>query len=480
MISKELSKTGITHRISDETINNIIKNLNTAKTNADELATEFGNIRDMYKEFMTLFNEGQKVYSNKYGQYVPLDGSDNLDAIKTMNVELDRSYSTLNKRVTELKGSISTINGVLAKLNEEKTKYDTFIKTVDIRVKVEGSCPYDDTRTFAFYKTQYDLACVERDIAVKDFAKEVIRLIDETEGFTVRNFRDDLSRIKQPEKLTDVQKLAVQLSRYLEILDLQISKTQLEIDKIKELKDNYVKQCIQTGEWVYRQLLKLNALSRIKIPGFPAAKEMVQIDLKEFEEETKYARMDNHINHLLNKIDIENMTEQEISKELSSKSLLAQVSDIENASVRLYKVEDIIENSRPIRWENAEESDGQSNAIYFVFLASVISFIRTLSTGNMDTSAKKVLIVDNPFGSTSAVYLWRVMFEMLSQNNIQLISPGHNISKEVLPFFDVNYIFTEEILRNGKKKVVVSDFRGDVDKNGITDEFINTEQLSLF
>ena len=45
------------------------------------------------------------------------------------------------------------------------------------------------------------------------------------------------------------------------------------------------------------------------------------------------------------------------------------------------------------------------------------------------SKSKKVIIVDNPFGATSAVFLWNVMFSILKENNVQLIAPGHNINK---------------------------------------------------
>ena len=101
-----------------------------------------------------------------------------------------------------------------------------------------------------------------------------------------------------------------------------------------------------------------------------------------------------------------------------------------------------------------------------------------LTTSNTSIRTKKVVIADNPFGATSALYLWQPMFDIMKQNDIQLIAPGHRISREITSKFSVNYLLNQEILEDGRIRVVVKDVRAETDEDMI--RFIEPEQLSLF
>lgn len=152
---------------------------------------------------------------------------------------------------------------------------------------------------------------------------------------------------------------------------------------------------------------------------------MIELKLQEFEEKDKQLRMKAHIDGIVREIGQDGIDRKRVAARLSTKELLARIADIDKAVVRLYKIESIPENSRFYRWENAVGSEGQNNSLYFIFAACLISFVRMLSITGTSVRTKKVIIADNPFGSTSAVYLWDPMFKIMKQNDIQLIAPGH-------------------------------------------------------
>jgi len=141
-------------------------------------------------------------------------------------------------------------------------------------------------------------------------------------------------------------------------------------------------------------------------------------------------------------------------------------------------VESIPENSRFYRWEHAIGSEGQNNSLYFIFAACLISFIRMLSITNSSVRTRKVMIVDNPFGATSAVYLWEPMFKILEQNDIQLIAPGHRIPREITSRFAVSYLLNQDILQDGRRRVVVKDVRSEEDESVL--RYVEPEQLAMF
>lgn len=151
---------------------------------------------------------------------------------------------------------------------------------------------------------------------------------------------------------------------------------------------------------------------------------------------------------------------------------------MEKASVRLYKIESIPENSKLYRWENAIGSEGQNNSLYFIFAACLISFIRMLSIANSSVKSKKVIIADNPFGATSAVYLGDPMFKIMKQNDVQLIAPGHRIPREITSRFGASYLLNQDILEDGRMRVVVKDVRAEESEEVI--RYVEPEQLSMF
>ena len=177
----------------------------------------------------------------------------------------------------------------------------------------------------------------------------------------------------------------------------------------------------------------------------------------------------------------EEMTKEVLNEKLSSKMLVGQIVNIDKAYVKLYKIEDVQEHSTYKRWEEDLGSDGQVNAIYFMFAVCIISYISMLTRKDGSSKCKKVIIVDNPFGATSAVFLWKVMFEILKENNVQLIAPGHNISKEIISMFEVNYVLKHEFKDGNKKTVVVEqEFRTEDSLKNMNFDIIDGNQQKLF
>lgn len=441
-----------------------------------ELRDEKEKILIAYTKHETNVENSMGQYERIYGKFEVLEGADNLADIKLKDKELRGLKETYKSRCSDMEDEI-------AKLATDVDEYVRAHRDFSV-FATSNSIDLDDYKKQEYKEVSFD-ECRSRykDIQKKVtkaqnlFVSEKSKLIKESSKFTVRNFRDDIEKIDKPSSLNESQSILSSLNSYIQILMEKMGKVKVEIEHEKSFKDGFVQQCVSAGVWMYDQLVKLNTLSKIKIPDLDVKKPMVEIELKCFEEEVQKKRMENHINSLVERITEDNKSS--LSKELSSKAFLSQVVDMNSAKVYLYKVEDIVRNSRRIRWENAVESDGQTHTLYFLFLASIITFIRSITPG-CDGSTKKVLIVDNPFGSASAVYLWRIMFAMMKENNFQLISAGHNISKEILPFFEVNYLLSEDIMSNGTKKVVVHDFRGIVESERLASEEIDTEQLSLF
>ena len=73
------------------------------------------------------------------------------------------------------------------------------------------------------------------------------------------------------------------------------------------------------------------------------------------------------------------------------------------------------------------------------------------------------------------------MFSILKENNVQLIAPGHNINKEIISKFEVNYVLKQEFYEGNKKSVSVEkEIRTEDDLERMNFEVIEGKQQSMF
>ena len=267
----------------------------------------------------------------------------------------------------------------------------------------------------------------------------------------------------------------------IELIDERIRHIDEAIEKLEKYQENFITKCFEKAETIVRDLEKLPGLSKIKFGGKDI--NIIKLELFEYEKDEKIRRMKEYIYKIVQDMEEkpEEMTKEVLNEKLSSKMLVGQIINIDKAYVKLYKIEDVQEHSTYKRWEEDLGSDGQVNAIYFMFAVCIISYISMLTRKDGSSKCKKVIIVDNPFGATSAVFLWKVMFEILKENNVQLIAPGHNISKEIISMFEVNYVLKHEFKDGNKKTVVVEqEFRTEDSLKNMNFDTIDGNQQKLF
>lgn len=311
----------------------------------------------------------------------------------------------------------------------------------------------------------------------ENWDKRIREIQQETSEYVIREPIEELSKIGKPEAAWQCENRLKAFDEYVMNIEEQMEKISNDILQLESYQQDFMRRCIQRAELVLGHLRKLEALSRIDVYG--RRTNMVELKIQEFDDKEKQFRMKNHIDGIVKEINEEGVVDRaRISARLSTKELLAQITDMDKATVRLYKIESIPENSRFYRWEQAIGSEGQNNSWYFIFAACLISFIRMLSITNTSLKNKKVIIADNPFGSTSAIYLWDPMFKIMKQNDIQLIAPGHRIPREITSRFGVSYLLNQDILQDGRTKVVVKDVRVEEDEDVM--RYVDTEQMSLF
>ncbi|WP_027631034.1 hypothetical protein [Ruminiclostridium cellobioparum] len=386
-------------------------------------------------------------------------------------VELIESYS---KEIIILEGELKKLNSESIKMSSQADYYDSFIRRTG--VTTDSAAIASELKDFRTFEEEYVL--LERAInrQCEKWSERITSIRQETTAFVITEPLEELSKISRPDTAAQCRERQQAFREYVSNIDQQMQKISSDILQLESYQQDFTRRCIQRAELVLGHLRKMETLSKIEVNGRRV--NMIEVKMNDFEDKEKQLRMKNHIEGIVREISEDGAVDRKrVALKLSTKELLAQIVDMDKAVVRLYKIESIPENSRFYRWEYAVGSEGQNNSLYFIFAACLISFIRMLSITNTSLKTKKVIIADNPFGATSAVYLWEPMFQIMKQNHIQLIAPGHRIPREITSRFGVSYLLNQDILQDGRMRVVVKDVRVEEDEEVM--QYMNPEQLTL-
>ncbi|WP_418791816.1 hypothetical protein [Phosphitispora sp. TUW77] len=372
-----------------------------------------------------------------------------------------------NKALERMKDSLS-------KLFDQKEDYESFMDQENVTDNELIASEIQEYRQFQKeYRRLQDI--IGR--LVHKWDDRIGTVQAEANNFVIHEPIEELGKIRKPESAAQCQSRKHAFVEYIANIDEQMKKITTDIEQLESYQEDFTRRCGQRAELVLGHLKKLEALSRIEVYG--RRTNMIELNIKEFEDKDKHLRLKAHIDAIIREIgEVDVVERKRVAARLSTKELLAQIADMDKAAVRLYKIESIPENSRFYRWEHAIGSEGQNNSLYFIFAACLISFIRMLSITNVAVKTKKVIIADNPFGATSAVYLWDPMFKIMKQNDIQLIAPGHRIPREITSRFGVSYLLNQDILQDGRMRVVVKDVRAEEDEDVM--RYVAPEQLTMY
>ncbi|MFA4850152.1 MAG: hypothetical protein WC626_10555 [Methanoregula sp.] len=276
-------------------------------------------------------------------------------------------------------------------------------------------------------------------------------------------------RLKEADSLQDAELNQQQLNNFSQIIHEKIEIHHKTIEALKEVEEKIVNQALGMAR-IYRDHLKeFPQMSKLEINEKHL--EMIRINFDEciFEEERAQVEMRRYIQDLNKGIRDGIIKRPELQKSFRPEQLVARLMEMGKIQVKIRKIEE--ESQGFQKWDSIKASDGQENTMYIIFLIALMSYIRNIVVGRYDTNTSKVLLLDNPFGSTGAFYLWAPIWSILKRNNIQLICSGHKISSKIREFFPVNCILTEDIAKSGLKRVNIK-----VEARGEAKEIISRSQ----
>ena len=464
----------------------------------EELLTRQKELEKMCESKNNALNEKEAEYNKTKGgvenstellkekgvEYLEQERVTELNEIERQITENTMKIKVNNSEAKELTKQISEIDKQVRSLERECDGLETFIREKDIHEFEVNVSTMLSSEIYSYERIHKESLAIDRNVEKQknEFSKYIEYIKESVREFYIKqDILDTLQEIKMPTKLEECYVIENGISTIIENLEEKIRHIEDALKRLEGYQENFMTKCFEKAETIVRDLEKLPGLSRIKIGGKDV--NIIKLDLFEYEKEEKIRNIKNYIYQIVQEMEAkpEEMSKEKLNEKLSSKALVSQIVNMDKASVKLYKIEDIQEHSTYKRWEDDLGSDGQVNAIYFMFAVCIISYISMLTRREGSSKSKKVIIVDNPFGATSAVFLWNVMFSILKENNVQLIAPGHNINKEIISKFEVNYVLKQEFYEGNKKSVSVEkEIRTEDDLERMNFEVIEGKQQSMF
>lgn len=306
---------------------------------------------------------------------------------------------------------------------------------------------------------KYEQLRKTEDFKKAEFEKGRDRLTESLTAYNAEELSAEVrSHIKLPSLLSEAETMLANIEETIRIIMLEKERILTGIDSMVKMKENFVRQCIQRCMDIKMELERLPKMSKITLDKEPI--QMLKLKIPYVKEEFYAQRMSDYVDSVAQMAD-SYKDSQERLKYIRAKLALKQlfsviVSDMNSIRLSLYKRERIREQSRFLRYEEAVGSTGQSQGIYIQFLIAVINYISAINSKSNDVSAlKKVIFIDNPFGAAKDIYIWEPIFELLRENNVQLIVPARGATPAITGKFDVNYILGQKLVGDKQQTVVV-------------------------
>ena len=422
-------------------------------------------------------------FSDKFGEYIPFEieisslnqfeEDNNLKGMKLtkQREEILKSEVDISKAIGVLKDSITDIEVVLRSNNIPKDKTEILLEDKE-NIKIY----------YEILEKEYVKVCATEKSSKLSFEsgkEKNIKTLKEMGAFELAE--EFLRSLSMPTITLKCIELIENLKGINELLYLQKGKIENDIKDMAQIKNNFENQCIQRCRDVKTELDRLPRLSRLNLNG--ELIEIVSLKLPYVKEEQQKFYMSNYIEETIKKVDIIEDTLEKIKyikNQLALKRLFSViVTDMNNISLKLYKREQIAEQSRQLKYEEAVGSTGQSQGIYIQFLISIINYIKNINSFNADNNKlRKIIFIDNPFGSAKDLYIWEPIFEFLKTNNVQLVVPVRGVTPVISGKFDVNYILGQKLIGD-KQQTVVMEVRSQISPGEVEFKKILGEQVRI-
>lgn len=440
--------------MSEEYIQQLLEKIKILESQCDEVRELLKKANDSHHLLNLEFVQKIKHYlSSTNEEYTP---NPNILDIDPFSDELSNN----KKERSIVEGQIESLKRVHQEKEQEKIQFQQ--KFTEFRV-LDAAHHFKNSMYAA--ATQFiDPPVIEEELkkslqSVKK-SKEKYEIAKETAIQNISDipiateFKDIIKwKLKVSESIQEAEFNKKQLDQYSTIIHSKIEIHHKTLEALQEVEAKIVNQALGIAI-IYRDYLKeFQQMSKLDIDGKGKIIEMVKINFDEctYPDDRAQMEMRRYIQDLNKGIRDGSIKRPDLQKSFRPEQLVGRVIEMGKIQVKIRKIEE--ESQIFQKWDSIKASDGQENTMYIIFLIALMSYIRNIVVGRYDKNTSKVLLLDNPFGSTGAFYLWEPIWAILKRNNIQLICSGHKIGSKIREFFPVHHILTEDISQSGLRRV---------------------------
>ena len=276
------------------------------------------------------------------------------------------------------------------------------------------------------------------------------------------------------------------------------SQIEADLSNLTKAKKNLIDQCLIQAEMVHRELLQISDFGKLNLNGKRITGLKINVArVNEIQRDAAKARIEALIDEMerdaCDMIKLGKNHMRKIDTATNSASLLYRYLNTNYIPIELYKFDAIKQNCKTYDFSKFKSSTGEATPSYSLLLMICLHYMASTS-GISSVQNTATLLVDNPFGSTSARHLTEPFMEMARQYGVQLIScTGHN-DHAIHNLFDIvipvkiepapgtgKYVFINTLEdRSSQSPERFSTGRYSVDNKEASDKLLDEEQLSLF
>ncbi|MCQ2417250.1 MAG: hypothetical protein MJ071_05515 [Oscillospiraceae bacterium] len=319
----------------------------------------------------------------------------------------------------------------------------------------------------------------------KDDLNAVINRFDK-DDYKLKNSLDNLLKMMSDSKGENIFSLNDMVNKYIESAQKMVLKIEADLNGINRSRFDLSRQCTMFAEQIYNGLKHIKD-ARVKVYEDKSPKNMLKIDIPDsFDTDSAQklieSEIDASVEHFANReFSNDEQKKKEAEKIVSSGRLLRTAIQKSNLTVRAYKIDKNPENASYRTWEEGLKSNSGAEKfiVYLSIILSIMNYSKSESAGIRNNSAYSVLILDNPFGSTTAPHILTPMFNLAEHFKVQMVCLTHITQNDVIKCFDfVIKAFTKKIAMSSKE-ILVHEINDDIPEELNHGFYGVSEQLSL-
>lgn len=416
-------------------------------------------VENLKEDIIDLKNKFKEHYDVDYDDslFNAIDDLDKYDEALVIEFKMImKQIETYNDSYEECVEKIETFSMKLESAKAQRESFDIKFKTDELSEDIK----IIDGFGVNIKKYQKDIESISSNIVIiVGNAKEKFKEAN------ISNFATELNDIIIPKTLKDVEfqiNSMIGEDGYVAIIEKEKSEIEKSIEDLKRFKEEFIRLCSERCDLVLNDIKDFSTLSKIEVNG--NKKEIIRLIANNIPDpEYRKQCLSDYVDKLIGDIEPYEKNEDK-EKYLKEKLSLANLfsksfNELKRWDIDVFKFEDLAANSRPLKWKDIVGSTGQTNTTYLMIAICLISYIRKLYNRNSNDT-RKVILCDNPFGSSGATYLYEPLMQLLEVNNIQFICPGFNIPASLLGLFKVNYVLDQKLLPNNKLLLVAKTLEG--------------------